>query len=293
MSEPERHVPDLEDLAAYVDGRLSAERRAWVEAHLLRDEELYEVFLATVEFQKEHGRSAEKPNPRWSRIWLLLPLAAAAALALTLAPSLLRERAPTQKWAELLEPAAIAALNEDWSDPGWSRKRGENCPLPEALPFRMGAWSLDLRLALLAGDDVEAQQLALQLANLAACGGLYLQESAYSQLAAQWTVTRAVDRREQATSIEKGLAELFGDDPRELRLFRLGGWAEAGRLAAATRNAPALARIIRNAPETGEIPEIKPQLAKLESLAKRSALEPQDFTAADEAFRAILDQPAG
>ena len=45
MIEPVRDSPDLEDLAAYLDGRLSNELKARVEERLARDEDYYEIFL--------------------------------------------------------------------------------------------------------------------------------------------------------------------------------------------------------------------------------------------------------
>lgn len=295
MTEPQRNAPDLEDLAAYVDGRLSTQRRAWVEEHLVRDEELYEIFQATVEFQQQHDGAAERPNAGWSQTWLLVPLAAAAALVLVVTPTLLRERTPSERWTEQLQPAVIAALTENWSDPGWGRNRSGpgDCPNPATLPFRMGAWSLDLRLALLAGDDAEAQQLAARLAILADCGTFYPQELAYTRLTEEWAATRAVDRREQAAKIERELAGRLGEEPRQLALFQLGAWAEAGRLAAVTRDAQALVGIVRGKPEGGEIPEIAAPLATLETLARRSPLEERDFTAAAEAFGEVLEILAG
>src|SRR5689334_20995780 len=45
--------PDLEGLAALIDGRLSAERAARVRAHLATCEECREVFFETVDFVRE------------------------------------------------------------------------------------------------------------------------------------------------------------------------------------------------------------------------------------------------
>ena len=47
----ESQAADLEELAAFIDGRLSGERKARVEERLLRDEDYYEIYLETVQFQ--------------------------------------------------------------------------------------------------------------------------------------------------------------------------------------------------------------------------------------------------
>ena len=75
------HAPDLEDLAAFVDGRLSGERKARVEKRLLRDEGYYEVFLETVRFQQEQGQEGDRvaavvPIARWRSWRVAAPLAA-------------------------------------------------------------------------------------------------------------------------------------------------------------------------------------------------------------------------
>lgn len=285
MTEPERRVPDLEDLAAYVDGRLSPERRAWVEEHLARDEELYEVFLGTVAFQQEHGPTAAKKKLRLSTRRIFTGLAIAALLVLAIGVRFWRPPPTAETWAKQLEPTTIIALGEDWSDPGWSRNRSVgDCPPAEGHAFRLGAWTLDLRLALAASDVEQIERLTGQLEHLAdECAHLFL-GLAYRQLHERWEGLDAVSRQELVGDIEEQIEELFAQDPSEASLFRLGGWAEAGRHAALTKDAKALKSIIRNHPKADPFLPID----DLEKLAKRSRLEPKDFEAAAEAFGEII-----
>ena len=88
---------DLETLAAYVDGRLSAEERAGVEAKLAADEDSYELLVELMRTQDAVDaapRATAAPGRTSRLLWIGGSLAAAAALVLAvwLAPNSFSDR---------------------------------------------------------------------------------------------------------------------------------------------------------------------------------------------------------
>jgi CHAT domain-containing protein len=67
---PREGCPDLETIAAYVDGRLEAGARETVAAHLSTCEECYEVFTETVRFQGEVAATVVGGQKAAKRPWL-------------------------------------------------------------------------------------------------------------------------------------------------------------------------------------------------------------------------------
>ena len=215
----ELEAPDLEDLAAYIDGRLSGEKKTQVEERLLRDEDYYEVFMETSRFQQEERRSDESGESkvvRW-RLWRKLgPLSVAAGLILAASLLLLRNYPTrdwvvdlaedtgvagdivrlaarigllrldvTEGWIAALDAAAITA-RERWSDPGWTRLRSSNVQAgwygPEELAFRLGLRTVDLRVALAAHDRGAVTQLASVLYEYADAANQFVAVAAYGDL---------------------------------------------------------------------------------------------------------------
>ncbi len=289
------HAPDLEDLAAFVDGRLSGERKARVEERLLRDEGYYEVFLETVRYRQDQGQEEDRvaavvPIARWRRWGLAAPLAAAAVLVIAI--GLLR---PGPDLAALLDPPAIVAAGEGWSDPDWRRLRSGGGPSPydgEQLAFRLGARAVDLRVALGGGDREEADRLAAQAERWATDAGLYLLARSYEDL--RHRIAGGADDaelQELAAAAETLLAESFERRSPEGRRVALGRWAEAGRLAALSADAHALRRIVRQRPESAAA--IEPAIERLESLLERPDPGAAELAAAGAELRRILADLAG
>ncbi|MCP4664372.1 MAG: hypothetical protein GY856_54005 [bacterium] len=297
MTEPQS--ADLEELAAFIDGRLSGELKARVEERLLRDEGYYEIFLDTVRFRQEHDAASDAvPVPiRRRRTWrLAVPLAAAALLVILINFMDLGGRASTNEWVAQLDTATIVA-QEGWDDPGWSRLRTANIPegryRPEELAFRLGVRAVDLRVALTAQDREQATRLAAMLEQLAEAADLFPVSSAYRDLRGQLESVEPGALVAQAAEIERWLSESFEDGPLEARRLALGAWSEAGRLAALSRDVGALVDVFREDPGIGSIDEIATEIATLEALLDRSDLGDEDFDAAVAAFKQIVIALAG
>lgn len=165
-------VPDLEDLAAYLDDMLPDERRAVVEARLAEDPEYYEIFQDTVRFQEEEGAGEPEdvvvaPPPLVSaspsEAALLkwpVPLALAAGLLLVLlwkpwSTSL------DQQFFDVTEAAALVQLDRHIR--GWNTPRSgvpgvvSDAEL-QGVAFRLGAYQVHLELAIGARDRDAALQ---------------------------------------------------------------------------------------------------------------------------------------
>jgi hypothetical protein len=295
LSETQYEIPDLEDLAAYIDGRLDGERKAQVEERLLRDEEYHEVFLDTVRFQEEQagdvGKLVVPDAGRWRRSWrLAVPMAAAAILAVAVG-LFYPGRGPTaDDWVSCLDAEAVLAQGKGWDDPGWSRTRGpgERPYPPQQLAFRLGVHTLHLRLALGAGDRQASSRQSGKLANLARDAGLLMVPSLYDNLD---TETGDIDVL-QAQQAEELLVKSYDDSP-EGRLFVFGQWVEAGRLAALAGDGDAFARIVRTAPELPANDAISALVKRLESVLKQDKIDSDDFTETlrvyDEIVRTLAD----
>ncbi len=103
--------PDLEAIAAYVDGRLSGSGRAEMEEHLAACDDCFTIFSETARSEAELGR-AESPvvvaRPGFSRWWIALPIAAVlVAAAIPLAAVFRSRRRIRPNVAELV--AAVGA----------------------------------------------------------------------------------------------------------------------------------------------------------------------------------------
>lgn len=156
-----RGLPDLEDLAAYLDGMLPEDRRADVEARLAEDAEYYEIFLETVRFREEGlgesevvsekvdvdpqplvaARSPQAAFRRWSA-----PLALAAGLLLVF---LWKPWDPPlgEQFPPGLGQAKLGQLGMHLR--GWDVQRGGQTSEAEdrAVAFRAGAYWVHLELA--------------------------------------------------------------------------------------------------------------------------------------------------
>ena len=73
MSAHQGRAPDLEELAAYVDGGLDVAERRAVEERLIRDEGYYEVYLETLRFLDREPESLSPRTPSLPRAWWLRP----------------------------------------------------------------------------------------------------------------------------------------------------------------------------------------------------------------------------
>jgi hypothetical protein len=241
---------DPERLAALLDERLSGAERDELLARLADSDEDLALFAEAAAVQRELEEEDEaasvpgvlplrppaRPARRLDRRWLA---AAAVVAGLALVPMAWRAtqggavREPAQAVAMLGDQAI--GLPRGWIDrPAWSGTRGggEN-PADDALSVRVGAYMVNLEVAIRAGDVENTRLLSARVASM-------LREAnvAGTPAARQFDV----------------LAERAGGDPAELLSlldeasdaaagaldgdrYALGAWAEAARIAAARRDA--------------------------------------------------------
>jgi hypothetical protein len=249
--------PDLEDIAAFLDGRLPADRRALLIEHLAGCESCYEAYAGAASFLEEDsqtadsrqpeplappgpferpdrvGRRGEPQAPRWRGWW-----AAAVAALLAVAVGLLLVRwlggaggeLSTERLASLVGgPAAASAV--PWKG-RVTRGPAEPADVPPDLQsFRLGVRFLDLRLTL-AGGDREGADEALRRLNQLLEGIDFLPEEtkeAYRQLRSAAHKPDVAPRSllpDAAAWEAKGFKDLV-----EPRYVELGRWTEACRLA--------------------------------------------------------------
>jgi hypothetical protein len=278
-SQPRPGCPDLERLAAFVDGRLAGGERSALVAHLADCDACREIVAETARLASEpaapgEARGAVVPFPRAERrrAWLAGAAAAAVALAASGLWLLRPERDPTGVALAALaaEPATRSALGEEWSEPRWSVVRGEGPIVSDAArAFRLGARAAALEVALGAGDRLAARRLAVESALL--LDDVPLADpvaSAYrgiaSALAAPAAATRplAEDARRGAALAREAV------DP---DLWALGRWAETGRLLAASGASLALPRPPRPRERDAFPAEVD---ALVEPLRRRAGREP-------------------
>ena len=165
---------DLELLAAFVDGRLSGEERARAVKMLADSDEALELFANTL---REQQTSDVKVVPitsarRWRQWKVVLPVAAAAALAVVMVP---RMSGPgkagalgesSTRWSSRRIRALPVGLREGWELRGWTVNRGRRAnagnvwragsAAESRLAFRLGVRTVDLQVALRRGDTALA-----------------------------------------------------------------------------------------------------------------------------------------
>ncbi len=276
--QPRTGCPELERLAAFVDGKLSGAERTELIAHLADCDACREIVAesAALRAELESGGAAARPAevvsfPRRSRGRARV-IGVAATILLAASASLLFDRFGRDQTAVALaalaaDPTTNAALAEGWSEPHWSVMRGEGPVVSErARAFRLGARAAALQVALGAGDRVAARRLAAESALLLSDVPLadpvaHVYRTIAQQLAAEGAQTGG--------QVDEALlgAELAREavDP---DLWQLGRWAETGRLVGATGSGIAMPRPPRIAEEaTGEL---EPVLQSLKRRSRRS-----------------------
>ncbi len=304
MIELEREAPDLEDLAAYLDGRLAGERKAQVEERLLHDEDYYDVFRENVEYLQEHGPQevggGEVVAPAaWWRSWkVIAPLAVAATLVIAFGLWRLILGPSTDQWIAQLDAKAVVSSGTGWDTPGWRVFRGGSASSPiqldlrrqQELAFRIGVRTVDLRIALAAGDRDAAAGAAQQLKDLTV-EDLVLSaiSTEYASLKDRIDAGELDSLRKQAAELEQYLAKKGFEGPPADR-YRLGAWNEAGRLAALAQDGQMLAGIWRRRQVARGIGQIARHIEVLEAALEQPEL---DFEAAETAFSQIARELAG
>ncbi len=293
----ELEAPDLEDLAAYMDGRLSGDKKARVEERLLRDEDYYEVFMETSRFQQEEaGEKAEVRNLFRRRSWKLAAIAlpAAAALAAVTFTVLRSDNDPTAgEWVADLDAKAIIQADR-WDRPDWTRFRGPGDPFTrEQIAFRLGATAVHLQLALAAEDGGTAQSLSAQIQRWSRDSDLFIASDEYKRLSELPEDTELGQLTVAAAKAEDLLTTEFAAGSEEARRFRIAKWSEAGRLAALGGDIPALRRVLRGARDARISEEISEEIAEIDELLRRTTPSPDDLKSIQVAFDDIAKTLGG
>jgi hypothetical protein len=243
--------PDAERMAALLDDRLRGAERDALLARLADSEEELALFADAAAIQRELEAEDEAaavpgvlPLRRPARpargVDRRLVLLAAVLAGVTLLPLAWRAgqggavREPSQAVAMLENPAA--GLPKDWVyTPAWSGTRGgQGDPLTdETLSVRMGAYMVNLELAVRARDAEQtrwvADRVASDLTNAGTSGTVVA--GAFRRLSERAGASPA----ELLPVLEEAQDAL--DDAVDANRYALGAWAEAARLAAQRQDA--------------------------------------------------------
>lgn len=248
---------DPEALAALLDGTLPAHERDEVLERLARSPGDYEAFVEAAsvlrDLEDESGAApvpaAPPPPPSTAsppvreirparrglpgaKLWL--PLAAVLAGVLVV-PRLLADPAPLELLdGRTLVPTpgdgSLAALGQEWSQPGWSVKRGSGRSLVEQhRDFRIGVRLAELDVAFEARDAQAVRRVEPELISLLSqveASGLVLDE--YRQIRERASRQGPGGGEEERARALANLSAFLQDSP----WFGLGIWLEQARLAA-------------------------------------------------------------
>jgi hypothetical protein len=247
--------PPLEDLAAFLDGKLSERERTRVIAHLADCESCYAVFAGAAQFQLEEedeeenapGKPAEVaavpevvapvvPFPRKTAVRWALPLAALLVLGLATIPLYLRySQMPQIVAADLVDPRSATA--EPWSE-GDTRGEGDLGEAYDAYEFLVGVQLVDLHLTLARNDGPQKVLDVLSRINKYMAGFVVAPEEAefYDQarehiLAGKPPADLSEDAARQEASLTQTMEKI------DSAYLAFGKWTEAGRLAAVDQQA--------------------------------------------------------
>jgi hypothetical protein len=249
--------PSLEDLAAFLDGRLSGDERARVVAHLADCPRCYEVFTETARFQlyeeeeedadpperikvpqelvaveAREGQAVVIPFRRTQALRWVSSIAAVLAVSLAAIPLYrLYSTMPELSSAGLVNPAVQGKAAQDpfWDDKAERGGPGEDVGLA-SIPHEvlLGAHALDLLLSLGRNDSDRAlNDLAGISTHIGEIGLLPEQAEAYAAIQKKIAEGQpAKDLIGQAEQVEARLPT--EEDP----FVAFGKWVEAGRLSA-------------------------------------------------------------
>lgn len=305
--------PPLEDIAAFLDGKLFGEDRDRFVGHLTDCENCYEVFADSARFQLEESGEVEPEEPatstqpaevtapvvplrrktvaRWA-----LPLAAMLLIGLVTVPLYLRSlEMPAMSSGELVDQAALAKVP---LDDFWPTMRGhEEAAILDSAPFEflVGAHLVDLRLSLARNDvdgsvdflsRINGKMENLSFVDTARASFLEMHSQLHSGKMMPKAVLERVDRTE--ADLEKALEGSA--------FLAFGKWSEAGRLSSKAgdpdffeedENRRFAAWLLRNAEEEGLDEDVTQGVQKIHDTLEDSASH-LPFPDLERQFAAIL-----
>lgn len=297
---PQDYVPGLEDLAAYLDGRLENAERQAVEKRLAEDEAFYETFVESVRFREEEGITSVNIQPamasplvvasavpRRSRRWIPSLIAAVLVLvAVGVWP--FSETSPGSLPASF--DSLVAIEHSDWDYRSWSVDRSPGLPAHLSdveVAFRLGTALVDLDVSLRAERRDDASIQASRLTEASERFGLLPSltfRNLQSEIGGELTFEDGFDRaRDGRREMLRGL-EAEG----ERQALVIGEWCERARLAALTKDAKTLTKHLRKPPrEVKGAESMKEPLADLRDLIPR--LDSNDATVFEDATRLLTE----
>lgn len=244
MSLSTEACPPVEEIAAFLDGKLSGEERDRMIAHLADCESCYALFAEAARFhleeERETGRSEDDaagtlPFPRKRLPAWALPVAAALLLGLATIP-IYRSytEMPSLLAAQLIDSGLLAAAGEPWSE-GDTRGERDLGEAYNAYDFLTGVHLVDLHLTLARNDSQDSldvlSRLHKQFDNF-----LVAPEEArsYDQIREEIVAGKTPSSQlDEAARLDASLTQAM--DEADAPYLAFGKWAEAGRLAAIAR----------------------------------------------------------
>lgn len=302
--------PSLEDIAAFLDGKLSGEERARIIAHLNECASCYSVFADAARFQLDEKQEASEPEKTEQLSGTVVPfpkrklLTWAASIAALLLVGLAAipiyrqyNEMPVLVASELIDPGVPVASESigEWQD----RFRGiddEGALTDSPAEFLLGAHLVDLRLRLARNEKGEADQILLQIGNQMDQLLVKPAEEARFYAEARGRIAEGVPPQSllaEADRVEASLTEFLA--PATYLAF--GKWTEAGRLSAQARNADFfqdrenrrfLRWLLRNAEEEGLDENVLSNLRQVQRILEEE-LQERAFLKTTAHLRAILD----
>jgi hypothetical protein len=243
---------DLELIAALIDGRAAGEDRARAMKLLADSDEALELFALALRQRQSMPDFRVSPivtRRRWRQWKVVVPIAAAAGLAIALVP-MLRNRGASPSLAREYamelgrDSRVVGGLRAGWEHRQWVENRGvgpnregsgarQPGDAQTGLAFRMGVRSVDLQLALQLGDTALAGRLIDEIVetlnSVALSATVAARYAALRSGLASDPRAKSVDR---ASDAERQLREHVASAP-----FAFGEWVGAAELAARTHDA--------------------------------------------------------
>lgn len=274
--------PTPEDIAAFIDRRVSEAERVPLVRHFADCEDCREIIAETVRFQTEElAQHRAKP---WPMAWRALAIAASLVIGFGVLFALLRkDHSPTL--ANELIPRVLAknaALSDEFFQDNSQLFSFSSALSFEQRSFRLGARVVDLEVA----SREDRRTLASKtLSELSALAG---------ELPRQAEIEKAVVGGD-TTSVDSWLRTCGQEwnqrfDP---TYFRLGQWAEAGRLLTRTRQRSALenpryAAVAEKLLASGLPDEYLPVIDRALELMRDGTVTEEELPRLERAFEQLL-----
>jgi hypothetical protein len=301
--------PELEELAALIDGQCGTAEAARLRAHLASCAECYEVFSETLHLQEDLREEEEAagdivPFPFetrrkvWPR-WVALAVAAAVVVGVGLGAWHTFGGTPDLSVAQLATPLAGQVADLDKST--WGERTRGGKPQKEEKQFRIGVEILNLQVALEAGKQQTADSAAAEIWGLLDASD-FPEPGAkdfYKQM--RLDLTGGKKPRDLAPSAATEAEALRRSPSMEGPELELGMWAAAGRLAAIHqvpaffqgKQAKYLLGKLQDDKDADHPPEVVKALEIVDAARSKETLTASDYSRLKTALEQILDHYYG